>query len=246
MKYYILLIIALVAFSSCKEYENSAEPSSVTYLPLIEIQGEPEIDLECNVGGYTDEGAVATEGGTSIELTTSVLGVYFEGTAVNIPDLYHITYSAENVDGIPGAETRSVTWPACNSDLVTGIEGMYTAAVFRTATSGATVDYSDAEHGPYWVVDLGGGQYGFSCVIGQFYEYGSDYGYGPAYAGTGFVVTANDISTNDFTITATNGVGAFGRDIEVTDFTVDSSAGTISWTATWSAGYEFDVVLTQN
>lgn len=239
-----MTLLTLALFTSCDEYKNSAEKSGITYLPRIEVLGDAEVELTCDATGYVDDGAEAFEGEDAIDVDTEIHGRYFGSTAVDAPDYYDITYSAVNVDGIPGAATRAVVWPACNGDLVTSIEGMYTAAVFRTQpSSGATVDYSSESFGPYWIVDLGGGEYGFSCVIGQFYEYG--YGYGSHYAGTGFTVQANDIATNDFTVTGSNGVGDFGGTVDVSNITVDAGAGTISFTTTWSFGYEFDVVLTQ-
>jgi hypothetical protein len=246
MKNYILLIGVLVCLGavSCEEYENSATPSEITYLPLIELEGEEKIELNCNASGFTDPGANAFEQGEPINVETNVVGTYFKSENINMPDRYQIRYSAVNEDGIPGLKVREVIWPACNSkDMSEGLEGMYTASVFRTHTSGATVDYSNEEFGPFYVVDLGDGKYGFSDVIGGFYEHG--YGYGPAYAGTGFVIQANNIATNNFEVVQTNGVGAFGGEITVTDFKVDPIAETISWTAVWSFGYEFDVVLEQ-
>lgn len=244
MKNYILILFALLAFSGCEEFVNSAEESVITYLATVSVIGETNIEFECDEGvGYTDEGATAIISGTEVPYETAIHGVYMGMTDVTVPDIYEVTYSAINEDGIPGVATRSITWPECNSDLITGIEGMYTASVVRDI-DGTKTDYSDAEHGPYWVSDLGGGDYGFSCSIGQFYEYGAAYGYGSQYAGTGLIMTANDIPTNDFTTKATDGVGAFGGTIVISDFKVNPVNKTISWTADWD-GWFFDVVLTQ-
>lgn len=248
MKNNILLlgVGALLCFGavSCEEYENSATPSQITYLPLIEVAGEESVMLDCNATGFTDPGATASEGGSPIDVETTVNGLYFGSTTIDQPDLYQITYSATNQDGIPGAMSREVMWPACNGDLITSIEGMYQASVKRTASTGAVnSDYIDADFTPFWIVDLGDNTYGISDAIGGFYEDG--YGYGPDYAATGLVVKANSIPGNDFEVVASNGVGAFGGAIEISDFTVNPATKTITFTTTWDAGYVFEVELNQ-
>lgn len=243
------MLFTAVVFWGCEEFVNSAEVSDITYLPKIDVEGESEINLSCNPsGGFEDPGAVATEGGTEIPLKTTLSGVYFEGTTLNGPDLYSITYSAYNVDSIPGVASRSIYWPACNGDFVTSISGMYQASVYRTrpVAGGTAVDYSDSEFGPFWVLDLGGGEFAISDAIGSFYEHG--YGYGPAYAATGMKVTASDpgaLPASTWTPSGIIGVGAFGGELELTNFKINATAKTISWSSLWSFDYKFDVVLTQ-
>lgn len=249
MKKFNILLLAIVVLVSCEEFENSAEASKVTFLPLIEIEGEEDITLACDATGYTDEGAVASEGGQALELQTTITGTYFGSSTLDRPDLYGIAYSAINKDDIPGNAVRHVFWPACNGDMVNSIAGMYTAAVLRTDTAdpgkGNTVNYSEKEYGPYFVIDLGDGKYQLSDAIGSFYEYGDNYKYGPDYAATGMVITANDIAANDFTHDEVVGVGAFGGEAKITSFAVDPDAKTIEFTTEWDSGYKFDVVLTQ-
>ncbi|XOV93873.1 MAG: BT_2262 family domain-containing protein [Bacteroidota bacterium] len=246
MKNYIIVLFALLAFSSCEEYVNSAEESVPTYLPKFEIAGEKKINLDCSPsGGFDDPGATATESGSEIPVTTSIGGLYFAASTLDGPDIYSVNYSAVNVDGIPGVASRQIYWPACTGDFVTSISGMYTAAVFRTRISdGATVNYSEEEFGPYWVRDAGGGKYEFSDCIGGFYDYG--YGYGYEIACNGMEVTVNNIATNDVTISGVPAVGYFGGDVAITKFKMDPVAKTISWSGEWTDyGYIFDVVLTQ-
>jgi len=247
MKYYILLLFTAVVFMGCEEFVNSAEESVVTYLPKIDVEGETEVNVPCdNTGAFEDPGAVASEGGQEIPVKSTIGGIYFDGTAINGPDLYNITYSAYNVDSIPGVASREIFWPACNGDMINSIAGMYEAKVFRTHTSGATVDYTEeAFDAPYWIRDLGGGKFGISDIIGYFYQ--SGYGYGTPYAGTGMVVTANNIATNDFTYGDPIGVGAFGGECEIVagSFKVNAATKTITFSSEWSFGYVFDVTLKQ-
>ncbi len=248
MKNYRILLYAFTILglflTSCDTDDESLEPSSVTYLPKITLEGSTNLVLDCDTESYTDPGAIAEAGGSEIELNTSVRGIYFGGTTIDGPDKYTVTYSALNEDEIPAAGFRNVTWPACNGDMVNSIEGMYTASILRTTvSSGGTVNYTNKAFGPYFIIDLGGGVYQLSDAIGGFYEHG--YGYGPAYAATGMTVTANDISSNDFTHGDVIGVGAFGGALKMDSFTVNPASKTIKFATSWSFGYVFEITLTQ-
>lgn len=251
MKNYKLLlcafsIIGLIA-TSCDpsvDAPGAYDESEITLLPKITLNGDSDVVLDCDATSYTDPGAIAEAGGSEIEMTSKISGLYFGSSSIDRPDIYTITYSAFNEDGIPAAEFRSVLWPACNGDMVSSIEGMYTASVLRTAVpSGATVNYTAESFGPYFIIDLGDGTYQLSDAIGGFYEHG--YGYGPDYAATGMTVTANSIPLNDFTHDDVIGVGAFGGALSMTDFTVDPTTQTIEFTTDWTSGYVFEVTLTQ-
>lgn len=248
MKKYRVLLYAFsilgLFLTSCDNDDEVVDASSITYLPKITLEGSSNLVLDCDTENYTDPGAIAEAGGSEIDLTTSVKGLYFGGTSIDGPDKYSVTYSALNEDNIPAAGFRTVTWPACNGDLVTSIAGMYTASILRTRpTTGATVNYTDESFGPFFIIDLGDGVYQLSDAIGGFYEFG--YGYGPDYAATGMTVTANNIATNDFTLDDTTGVGAFGGVAKIESFTVNPATKTIKFTTSWSFNYIFEVTLTQ-
>lgn len=241
IKNILILLFTVSAMISCEESDNDV--SQITFLPLITVNGESSIELDCDATGYTDEGAVATEDGEEIDLETTIDGTYFGSTEVDGPDAYSVTYSAVNVDGIPGAKVREVVWPPCKGDFVTSIAGVYMADVDRN--SGGEV-YEELS--PIYVIDLGGGVFQISDAIGGFYEYGR--GFGNDYAATGMTVTVNDLSANDFTYTDVIGVGAFGGDLMLTSFSVDTTNKTISLVADWDAGggpsqFVFEVILTQ-
>ncbi len=239
-------IIGLI-ITSCDpsvEAPGAEDESQVTYLPKITLNGESEVVLDCSTTSYTDPGAIAEAAGSEIELNSSLTGIYFGSSSIDMPDLYSIAYSAYNEDGIPAAEFRYIEWPACNGDMVTNISGMYTASILRTQpSSGNTVNYTTEAYGPYFIIDLGGDIYQLSDAIGCFYEYG--YGYGPDYAATGMTITANDIASNDFTHDDVIGVGLFGGALNMTDFSVNPTNKTIEFTTEWSFGYIFEVTLTQ-
>ena len=238
--YYAFSIVAIFA-TSCDpsvEAPGSDNESSITYLPKITLEGESEVDLNCDATGYTDPGAVAEAGGSEIPMTTRVTGSYFGGTSIDGPDIYTIAYSALNDDEIPAAEFRYITWPPCSGDFVTSIAGVYTATSLVRTPGYATEDI-----GPIYIKDLGDGVFAISDAIGGWYEH--EYGYGPAYAATGMTITANNIATNDWTHTDVIGVGAFGGALEMTAFSVNAVAKTITFKTEWSFGYVFEVTLTQ-
>ena len=240
IQYLILFCATCMFLTSCDKYKNSAEPSTVTYLPKITMMGESDIVLDCTATSYTDEGAIAEEAGSQIPVTTTITGHYYGSNAVDGVDQYEITYSAENKDGIPGAAMRSVLWPACNGDLVNSIAGMYTADVARNGS--ITPQYQGL--GPIIVKDLGNGEYQISDAIGGYYDYGRGYGF--HYAALGMVVKANHIPSNDFTHDDVVPVGDFGGNLTMTEFSVDPGTKTITFTTEWDLGYVFEVTMTQN
>lgn len=238
----ILSIIGLM-FTACVEpsVESLGENDSsvVTYLPLIEITGGTTIELECDTETYTDPGAVASAGGTEIELVTTVKGTYFGGTEITGTDIYSVSYSAYNDDGIPAAAFRNVTWPPCSGDLVSDISGTY-SVTSMTRTPGYTIE---APVGPILVTKLDNGDYAISDAIGGWYEH--EYGYGPKYAAKGSTLTANDISANNFTLNNTVPTLPWGGDLSIDEFSVDAAAGTISVKISWSLGYVWEYTMTQ-
>ena len=233
-----LMVVAL--FTNCDKTENSAEPSTTTFLPKLTMNGSALVSLPCDATGYDDEGLTAEEQGTEIGVETSVEGKYFGGGSVDGTDIYSIVYSATNKDGIPGAAERTVVWEECNGDFVTSIAGMYTANVVRNGS--ASPQYEGL--GPIIVKDLGNGDYQLSDAIGGYYDHGRGYGF--HYAALGMVVKANDLAANDFSHPDVIGVGDFGGELSMTDFSIDPATKTITFTTDWSFGFVFEVTMTQN
>lgn len=234
---YIIPIFGLVMTSCDPSVEALGfdYTSEVTYLPLITLVGG-DVELDCDATSYTDPGAVASVAGNEIELITDVSGTYYGGSTVDGPDIYSVSYSAFNDDGIPATAFRSVYWPPCQGDLVTSIAGVYTCSMTRTP------GYSTSDIGPILIKDMGNDVYGISDAIGGWYD--KEYGYGPGYAATGMTITANDIADNDFTHDDVIGVGAFGGALSMTSFSVDPVAETIKFTTEWSFGYVWEITLT--
>lgn len=239
---YMFTILGLFLTSCDPSVEAPGEinASNITYLPKITLEGG-DVVLDCNATSYSDPGAVATAGGAEIDLETRVKGKYFGGTSVEDgPDVYLVSYSAFNDDGIAATSNRVVLYPECNGDLVTSIAGMYTASVSRNGSSPA--GYQD--NGPFIIKDLGNDRYAISDAQGGWYEYGR--GLGVAYATLGLVLKANNIAANDFTSEGTVTTNTFGGVNTFTSLTVDPVAKTLTLKVNWDAGpYAFVTVFTQ-
>lgn len=246
VKFLFLSIFAIVFFTNCEKIQNSAVPSTPTFLPKLTMHGPSSITLSCDETAYTDEGLTAEEQGAEINVETSVEGKYFGGSEVQGSDVYSIVYSAVNQDGIPGADERTVVWLECNGDFQNSIAGMYTADVARNGSLSA--QYQGL--GPIMVKDLGNNTYQVSDAIGGYYDHGRGYGF--HYASLGMKVTANDIAGNDFSIENPVGVGSFGGDNVINNFKVDPATKTITFDADWDyngdgvVDFAFGVTLTQN
>lgn len=245
MKKYKLILCAFsiigLTVTSCDpsvESPGATDLSQTTFLPLITLEGG-DVTLDCNTSSYTDPGAVASAGGSEIDLITNISGKYFGGDSVDGPDSYVVSYSAFNTDEIPATDFRSVLFTECNGDLVTSIAGMYTGSVSRNGSS--PVGYQD--NGPFIIKDLGDDRYAISDAQGGWYEYGR--AIGVAYVTSGMILKANDISANDFTSEGTVTTGTFGGENTFTSLTVDPVTKTLELTVNWSFGFEFVTVFTQ-
>lgn len=234
-----ILGLILTSCDPSVEAPGSNDSSSVTFLPLITLTGDTSLELACDTSSYSDPGAVASAGGQEIELITDTSGSYFGGSEVNGPDVWSVAYSAFNDDGIPATGFRSVFWPPCNGDLITSITGTYNAtSLVRTP------GYATSDIGPILIRDMGNGVYAISDAIGGWYEH--EYGYGSDYAAKGLTIVANDISANDFTLNNTTSTLPWGGTVQLTDFSVNSEAGTITITTEWpDYGYVWQMTLSQ-
>ena len=238
-------LFVLVAFTACTDTDDIAPLSRVTYFPDFILEGEPSYDIACGEQ-FTLPGTRVEEEGVEIDFTTEITGRFFDvtdgGTRVNteIPDVYSVTYSAVNADGFPGSSARRVNIQPCNGDLVTSIEGSYKATVLRGGVF--SEQYQDLQ--PIIIADLGDDVYGISHAIGGYYDIGR--GIGAGYASYGAKVKANDIPGNDFTAVGEGLFPIWGNIAQISNFTVDAAAKTISYLGTGDFGNgEFTVNLTQ-
>lgn len=230
MKYlYIILFLITGTLVSCVQ-DDTSDVSRITNYPIITVNGSSELFLQQGAS-YTDAGAVATEGGVEIPVTTTIsTGTYFGNTfGTDSPDKYTATYSAVNVDGFTGNALKSIWVIPTTGDLVTSIEGLYTASVQRAPSFSALPKYTDLEY--VFIYKISANKYGISHAIGGYYDLGNSYG--SNYAAKGATVTVNNLATNDFSYTGAF-INGFGLAINITDFIVDSGSKSITYTGAGS------------
>ncbi len=234
----IILLVLLfgASITSCEKDKDTADVSSLTEYPVFEMEGESEVFIELG-SDYQDPGVTATEGGQTLEVTTTILGTYTGATTFdsNAADIYTFTYSAVNQDGFSGSTVRKV-YVVETGDLVNSISGLYLSTVFRNG-----VTYTDLEYA--FISDNNSDEtYNIYDGIGMYYALGRKLGT-PFLAPT--TVTANDIPSNSFTYPAEFTVGTFGGSVTMNNMVVDPDAKTIEFASTWSFGFLFEVTLTQ-
>jgi hypothetical protein len=226
--FYMLFAALIFPFSGCeKEY---IDESRITYFPLFEMEGEPEV-IHTMGEPYTDGTVTATEDGKPLEVGVDVIGdvTGYSGTTVNVDviDKYVITYSATNVDGYVGTATRTVYVAPPTGDLETSLEGIYLSSVQRTPSFAVIPQYTSLKYIYVWKTEEN--KYEISCALGGYYFIGRNYGYGFAFQGA--VITANNIPANDFTISQAASPD-FGNVADITDFKVDAVNKKITFTST--------------
>src|SRR5690606_32698900 len=164
------LLLSLAMLASCG-YEDPVE-SKTTFYPIIEVNGS-EVLLNVDES-YSDPGAVATIDGVEVPVDIRFVGRYRNNTSTtldtSISDIYTQEYSATNVDGFSGTETRQVI-VANTGDLVNSIEGLYTSTVFRNGSQGSPASaYTDIEYMLIW--KNADGSYEISDAFGGWYLFG--------------------------------------------------------------------------
>ncbi|WP_236975273.1 hypothetical protein [Membranihabitans maritimus] len=240
MKNIKLFALALLSvfFFSCEKDADIVE-STITYLPKFETEGPDYIELTCQED-FEEPATSAFEGGNEIPVNRTVNGVYFGANEVSIPDQYIINYSATNVDSIPGAYMREVLKYPCSGDLQSDISGVYTSTVARVT--------GDVQTGMtnIFIVQTSENTYLLSNGAGAYYDKGADWAYGSDYSAKGAVITVNDLSTNDITVSSA-AFPLWGYVMDITDFKVDPASKTITFHSKNAdiASLDFQVTLTQ-
>ena len=238
-------MLGIFIFLSSCAYEDPIT-STVTDYAVITLTGDDPVFI--SVGEtYTDPGAVVTVGGVEVPYDVRFEGKFsgldFDDVLdTSVPDIYSQLYSAVNEDGFPASGARQVI-VSNTGDLVTSIEGVYTATVVRNGVGGD--QYTDMEYVLIWKNE--DGSYEISDAFGGYYDLGRAFGVG--YITPGALIIANDIPTNDFTFPNTVTNSGFGGEADITSMTVDAANHSIDYVCVWVADpettYTFEVHLEQ-
>ncbi len=236
-------VVLFLGLTACqKKYETEGLTTKTTYYAVFDMVGETSYQVEKD-GSYVEPGCTATENGVDVPVVISTTGFFnnYDEVVVDIttPDKYVTYYSATNSDGYSIAAERQV-WVAETGNLVDNIAGLYLSYIARNGDVD-NAKYTDLAY--VLITKTGDNKYLLSDVVGGYYEYGR--AYGSAYRGAGMTITANDISTNDFSFGDAVGVGAFGGECVLDALSVDAGTKTIDFTANWDGGDLFVVKLTQ-
>jgi len=227
---YIFFAVA-VLFSACEE-KTTEELSVTSPVPIFELIGD-EIILVQLGDSYTDPGATAVQifNGDTTEVETINV---FSSVNTELAGTYTINYSAENSLGheFHAPITRKVV---VFDDEITGVYGSH------VVRDGRVMDME----GTILIVKIGedGDQQLFSHSdwIGGWYD--QYYGYGSRYAFAGVLgINADNTIVHKSSSDPWGYAGSLSADPTPV---FDPVNGTISYIYEWTAGYNFDVVLTK-
>lgn len=167
---YSLLIGLIVTFTSCDK--TSDDTSKVTNFVNFEMKGESMMLIALG-STYTEPGVIAMEGENDITSTMKTTGTVDASKA----GVYHISYSAKNMDGFAKSIQRTVY--VYDPTITTDISGTYTTAAgsrrywiedgAEVPCVGYKVTISELAPGIFNVSDLMGGYYDQGLNRGSAY-----------------------------------------------------------------------------
>lgn len=156
------LFIICILFTSCDKNDN--ELSKATYLPEINLVGDEMIFIELG-DSYTEQGAVATIEGESVEYNT------ISDVDDTESGIYTITYSVKNEDGFAVSTSRTVI--VYNIDVLNeDLSGTYQ----RDGNTPASVWVRDVDQPYKYLVNNPGGVGANPPFDVSFYVYSVDVG----------------------------------------------------------------------
>ena len=181
----ILIIFALLLFvsTSCEKITSTEDESKITYYVTFELEGDALMKIPLGQD-YVEPGYTAMEGETDVTGNVQVSGTVDSDS----PGLYPIDYSAENTDGYSSSISRTViVYDPLAPD--TDISGYYTTSITRTEDDGTNPRVYSGEMN---ITKIAQGIFYVDCLLGGTYSV--HYGYGSAYAMTGYIALNADNS----------------------------------------------------
>lgn len=224
-KYISIAALAMLALASCSK--DTEGLTSTTYYAVIELDG-PVYEQIATGTPFVDPGYSATMEGENItdqvKVTTSM---DFQNPQ---PGYYTITYSAVNADGFTASATRYVLV----ADVSDKISGYYTTGQCKV---------SKYQYSGYPEVVWRGvsGTYHVSDLIGGFYQYFYNGGYGSLYALNGEIDIASD---GTITLIDSYCEGFEDSASDLSDGHYDAATSTLSWNVDYAG--KFSVAMTKD
>ncbi|AOW08210.1 DUF5011 domain-containing protein [Flavobacterium gilvum] len=259
-KFITLLLIAASLFVSCDNTDTD-NVSSLLEKPTVALNGPSSVFVPLN-GTYNELGMTSTDKtGKSLEVLPYYSGKYRVAQSINtaLAGEYLVTYWTQKQPSL----TRKV-FVYKNGDLTTSIEGIYIAAVTRTAIAttppfapipGLTPKpYTNLKYVHVW--KNANGTYQISDAYGGFFEIGGSKGVAQSlvngqFTGAAGVFTPAKTKLSNSTL---GGSAYINNDPDLltttsAPLTIDAVNKTIKFTTTWKENaatkWKFDVTLTQ-
>ncbi|MGM9713935.1 MAG: BT_2262 family domain-containing protein [Prevotella sp.] len=232
--YTIASLFAVVMLTACSDAEEGLV--RVTHYATFELNGADANNVTTVAVGtpYTDPGCVCMEGDNDI--TASVVT---SGTVdANTLGVYHVTYSAKNVDGFESSITRTVVVydPTAIDRNIGGTYTTKSGSYRYWLSSGAKVAFADYNIDVEYVAP---GLYHISDYMGGYYDQRA--GYGSDYAMKGYFAL-----NNDNTITAlTADVAGWGDSADEVTAAYDEATGEINLEVAYAGSMIFYITLTK-
>jgi len=225
----ILMMTLLAAFiSGCKKELTSEGVSRLTEYVTFKLTNGTTV-ISPKGTAFVDPGFKAMEGTTDVTTKVTLSG----SVNSNTTGLYVLTYTAKNSDGYSSSISRTVIVydPAAPA---TNIAGSYLSNTARVAPArsftGLSVTITKLAPGFFYVSDL----------LGGFYDQGSNYRYGPAYALTAYLqlnadntltyVSSRNAAWGDSANSFTNGV--YNPVTHVITWSVNYTPSNYNWNVT--------------
>lgn len=229
---YLFILISGLIFTSCEKKVSTEDTSRITYYVVFELEGPSLMTIPLG-GTYTEPGYTATEGETDVTTDVVITSDLDESSL----GYYTIEYSATNVDGFDASTVRNVVVydPAAPAD---DFSGSYLTDIIRTEDPSADDPNPRAYSGACNITKIAQGIFYVDCLLGGTYYIG--YGYGPAYAMTGYLAL-----NGDYTLSLLSSyVAGWGDGLEgFQNGEYDPGTGLLYWESIYAGSDVFAVTL---
>ncbi|MCF2653707.1 MAG: DUF5012 domain-containing protein [Prevotella sp.] len=232
--YTLASLLTVVMLTACSEAEEGLV--RVTHYATFELKGADANNVTTVAVGtpFTDPGCICMEGENDITASVVTSGTV-DSSQLGV---YHLTYSAKNVDGFESSITRTVVvYDPTSVDRNIGGTYVVKGGSYRYwISSGAKAAFADCAVDVEYIAP---GLYHISDYMGGYYDQRA--GYGSDYAMTGYFAL-----NNDNTITAlTADVAGWGDSADEINAAYNEATGEIDLEVAYAGSMIFYITLTK-